>query len=119
MWFPQASLYSSNVLFTFNIYTNGHIHYSVKRFFLDFLQTQMPKADVTYGKWKAKEGHIILNWIKILPPNQTWLSMPEDFERQFSCHLKRNTDFYTIGNNEQITALPNGVKALKFFCYKF
>ena len=45
--------------------------------------------------------------------------MPEDFERQFSCRLKRNTDFYTIGNNEQITALPNGVKALKFFCYKF
>lgn len=44
--------------------------------------------------------------------------MPEDFERQFSCHLKRNTEFYTIGNNEQITALPNGVKALKFFCYK-
>ena len=25
------------MFFTFNIYTNGHIHYSVKRFFLDFL----------------------------------------------------------------------------------
>lgn len=44
----------------------------------------MPKAYVTYEKWKAKEGHIIVNWIKILPPNKTWLSMPEDFEKQFS-----------------------------------
>lgn len=44
--------------------------------------------------------------------------MSEDFERQFSSHLKRNTEFYTIGNNEQIAALPNGVKTLRLFRYK-
>lgn len=47
--------------------------------------------------------------------------MPEDFEKQFLHHLKKkkkNTEFYTMRNNEQITALPNGVKTLRLFCYK-
>lgn len=44
--------------------------------------------------------------------------MPEESEKQFSCQFKGNVEFYTMGNNEQITAIPNDVRTLRLSCYK-
>ena len=63
----------------------------------------MPKAYVTYEKWKAKEGHIILNSIKILPPKKNliinarrfWetILMPFEKEHWILHNRKQWTDY--------------------------